>query len=188
MARQTENKELDPQFLERWSPRSFLSDPLNDKQINTLFEAARWSPSCFNEQPWLFAYARGQSLNKFQAVLTAKNQQWASSAPLLVLVFSRKEFSHNNQPNAWAEFDTGAAWMSLALQAHKMGLACHAMGGFDKDKAFVAAKVDSEKFNAICAIAVGKRGPLETLDPAFHEKEAPSDRNPLADMIQEVKD
>jgi len=43
-------------LLERWSPRAMSGETLSDNELNTLFEAARWAPSCFNEQPWNFLY------------------------------------------------------------------------------------------------------------------------------------
>ena len=115
--RKTEYKKLDPMFIKRWSPRAFLTDPIADEDIKTIFEAARWSMSCFNEQPWCFVYARKpDDLVKFREVLTESNQAWANKAPLLAFVFSKKYFSHNDKPNRYADFDTGAAWMALTLQ------------------------------------------------------------------------
>jgi len=155
--RKTDDKNLDKQFIERWSPREFLPDAINDEDIKTIFESARWSPSCFNEQPWRFVYAtQPNDLDIFLSVLNDGNQTWAKKAPLLILVFSSKHFSRNDKPNRWADFDTGAAWMALTLQANKLGLHTHAMGGFDPNKAFEVTGLDPDKHNAICAIAVGK--------------------------------
>jgi len=81
-------------FIERWSPRAFLSEPVVEEDIKTIFEAARWSPSCFNEQPWRFVYAQQpEDLERFRSVLVEGNQIWANTAPLLVLVFSKKSFT-----------------------------------------------------------------------------------------------
>jgi len=186
MPRTSPYSQLDPQFLYRWSPRSFLSDPLGDEEIMTLFEAARWAPSCFNEQPWLFVYGRGDRLPAFQSVLVDGNRKWADRAPLLILVFARRDFEERGKSNHWAEFDSGAAWFSLCLQAQKMGLACHAMGGFHSDKAYEVANVDPEKYNAMCAVAVGRQGPPENLDDDLREREeTKSDRKPLSDVAHE---
>ena len=78
--------EVDAMFVDRWSPRSFSPAPLDEKQIQALFEAARWAPSCFNDQPWLFRYAVSpQDRERFLSALVEKNQQWAGRAPLLIL-------------------------------------------------------------------------------------------------------
>ena len=106
--RKTDNKKLDNMFIARWSPRAFLSDSIAEEDMETLFEAARWSPSCFNEQPWRFVYAHKEGdLKKFRAVLGEGNQVWANKAPLLVIAFSRRTFAQNGKPNRWADFDTG---------------------------------------------------------------------------------
>ena len=98
--RETDNRKLERMFINRWSPRAFLPDPVPEEDIITMFEAARWSPSCFNEQPWRFVYAhRPDDLESFRAVLTESNQVWANKAPLLILVFSKNSFSHNDKPN-----------------------------------------------------------------------------------------
>ena len=125
--------------------------------MKTLFEAARWSPSSYNEQPWRFIYAQNaHDLETFNTVLMEPNQAWASNAPLLILVFAKKHFSQNGKVNPWAQFDTGAATMALILQAHKLGLHAHVMGGFHADKAFEVSGLNTNDYDAIAAIAVGK--------------------------------
>ena len=128
--------EVDCIFTDRWSPRAFRSDPLPEHQIKSLFEAARWAPSCFNEQPWLFVYATGaEERRKFVSVLVEKNQRWASKCPLLMFVLTRRKFQEGGRENRHAPFDAGAAWVSLALQARRLGLYAHAMAGFNLEKA-----------------------------------------------------
>ena len=103
---------IDPQFIDRWSPRAFSSKPVEKEKLLSIFEAARWSPSCFNEQPWLFLYATNEEdLKLFRSILVEKNQLWANKAPVLVYVFAKKFFAYNGKPNRWAEFDCGSAWM-----------------------------------------------------------------------------
>jgi nitroreductase len=114
------------------------------------------------------------------------NRKWASRAPLLIIVFARREFLERGKPNHWAQFDSGAAWFSLCLQAQKMGLACHAMGGFKSDQAYEVANVDPEKYHAMCVIAVGQQGPPENLDDELRQKEeSRSDRKPLSEVVHE---
>jgi len=182
--RKTDHKKLDNQFIQRWSPRAFSSESIDEEDVLTIFEAARWSPSCFNEQPWRFAYAHHQDdLESFRDVLAEGNQAWANTAPLMVFIFSKKNFSHNSNPNRWADFDTGAAWMALALQAQKLDLHCHAMGGFDAEKAFAVTGINPDDYNAICAVAIGKLGDADNLPEALKERELLSERKPLSEML-----
>jgi nitroreductase len=175
---------IDSMFIERWSPRAFSTRPLSDQMVRSLFEAARWAPSCSNEQPWLFAYAVSESGRaKIADLLVAQNQVWAAKAPLLMVVFARRNFAHNGKPNAWHSFDAGAAWMSLALQAHKLGLFAHAMGGFDVDRSYAALGLDKETHAAIAAIAVGYYGAPAELPAPLQAREVPGPRSPMADKL-----
>jgi nitroreductase len=180
----TSEAPIDSMFIERWSPRAFSTRPLSDQIVRSLFEAARWAPSCFNAQPWLFAYAVSESGRaKIAGVLVPQNQIWAAKAPLLIIVFARRNFAHNGKPNAWHSFDAGAAWMSLALQAHKLGLVAHAMAGFDPEKAYSALAVDKEQYAAIAAVAVGYHGDPAELPAPLREREVPSGRSAISEKL-----
>ncbi len=129
---------IDDIIGDRWSPRSFNSGKyIDDKTLTALLEAARWAPSCFNDQPWRFVVCRKQkdeaAWNKLLSCLGEKNRRWAENAPLLILSVAMHNFGHNGKPNRWALFDTGAACVSLCLQATALGLASHQMGGFDSE-------------------------------------------------------
>lgn len=177
------NKEvglLDPLYLERWSPHAFSAQPVEPDKLDALFEAARWAPSCFNEQPWRFIYARtAQNVARFAEVLSPANRAWAVLAPVLVFVVASKNFTSNDKPNRWASFDAGAAWMSLALQATKLGLYAHAMGGFDVQKAGEVLGVDLVCYDVLAAIAIGYYGRLDQLSVELQVRETPSARNPI---------
>jgi len=184
MTRHTEYDKLDPMFIERWSPRSLRSDPIPEEDLMTLIEAARWSPSCFNDQPAYFGVANTpEDLALYQNCLMEKNNLWAQKAPVLLALFTRKHFGHNGSENALASFDAGAAWMSLALQAHKLGYVTHAMAGFSADKLYKATGVDPERYAAQCMIAVGKQGPLSALPEALQEREKPNRRQDIRDVF-----
>ena len=177
--------ELDPLFVERWSPRAFSAQQPTEAQVASLFEAARWAPSASNFQPALFLYARrAPDLARFQSLLVAGNA-WAKKAPLLAYVFARRHFS-NGKENATADFDTGAAWMSLSLRAHQLGLFTHGMAGFDHDGAYEVLGVNPEEYRVIAAIAVGFLGDPSSLTPELAAREVvKSQRKPLAEVAQE---
>ncbi len=172
--------EVDSMFTDRWSPRAFASDPLPEHQIKTLFEAARWAPSCFNEQPWLFVYAtEPEQRRKLASVLVEKNQRWAAKCPLLMFVLARRRFREGGRENRHAPFDAGSAWMSLALQARRLGLYAHAMAGFSIKKAYEALGVSEEEYLVMAAIAVGRKGDADQLPDDLRAMESPNDRMPL---------
>lgn len=177
--------DCDSMFPDRWSPRSYLPDPIPPDQVRVLFEAARWAPSSYNEQPWLFVAAREpEARARFLETLIEFNQGWAKSAPLLVYILARRAFSESGKPNRHAAFDSGAAWMALALQARKLGLHAHAMAGFDADKARRLLNMDAGEFDILAAVAVGRRGEPAALTEELRRREAPSDRRPLADVMR----
>ncbi len=174
------------QFLERWSPRSFLPDALPEDQVRGLFEAARWAPSCFNEQPWRYVWGtEPPDRERILELLVEGNRVWASRAPLLGIVFARKLFSQNDKPNRWAPFDAGAASLALALQAHDYGLNAHFMGGFDEEASYEALGVPRADYVAMAAFAVGRRGSPEALSPELAQREQQSGRKPLAQIAFE---
>ena len=173
---------LDRMFVERWSSKAFTDDRLSEQQIDVLFEAAHWAPSSSNRQPWLFVYATdGPDRVRLNSVLNEGNTLWATRASMLVLVFARVVDEEGNSIRT-AHFDTGAAWMSLALQANRMGLNTRAMGGIDLDAAYTAAGVPREEFQTICAIAVGVPGTLDDIDPDIAKGNIANDRNSINEI------
>jgi nitroreductase len=178
--------DVDAQFIDRWSPRAFTATPLTDEQLAALFEAARWAPSCYNEQPWQFIYAvTAADRARFAEALVPANQVWATRAPLLLFVLCRRRFRHNGQDNRHAPFDAGAAWMSLALQARKLGLHAHAMAGFSRQKACEILGVPEEEYDIMAAVAVGHHGDASELPEDVAAREQPNERKPLAEVARE---
>jgi nitroreductase len=171
-------------FLNRWSPRAFAERPVDDEVLFQVFEAARWAPSALNEQPWRFIIARTDADRElFCEFINPRNVLWCRRAPVLALLLSRTQLA-DGRPNPKHAFDAGAAWASLALAATELGLATHAMGGFDPDKARTALGIP-EGFDPQIVIAIGYRGDAEDLPEDFRAREKPSDRRPLAEMVFE---
>lgn len=179
----TPDWDVDSMFVDRWSPRGFSGEPLTEREIHTLFEAARWAPSCYNEQPWRFVYAtEPQARARLTACLVAKNRAWAGGAPLLMFLLARRHFQKTGAENRHAPYDAGAAWMALALQARKLGLYAHAMAGFNPDKAYETLGVSREDTLVMTAIAVGRRGDATGLPEDLRLLESPNDRKPHAEV------
>lgn len=175
---------IQPVILSRVSYRAFSEERLTEEELMALFEAARWAPSSFNGQPWRFVYARRgepEWETLFSALLEG-NKPWCKKADTLVAIISRKNFEHNDKPSITASFDTGAAWMNFALEAHARNIVAHGMQGFDYETLKKALNIpDSFKLEAM--IAVGKRGDKETLPDTLKEKEKPNQRKPLNEII-----
>lgn len=183
----TPDVEVDPMFVDRWSPRSFASDPLSTAQLQSLFEAARWAPSSANEQPWRFFYAvSDDDRQRFASALVEGNRLWASQAPVLLFVTCRRHWAAKpGQVNPTASFDTGAAWMSIALQARKLGLYTHAMAGFDAKRAYEVLGLPETEYQVIAAVAVGQRGDATALPDFLASREMPSNRKAVTELAFE---
>jgi len=172
-------------FLHRWSARAMTGEPIPEKVLFSLLEAARYAPSAFNAQPWRFVYARKDE-PAFEALLGAlsdSNRPWARQASALIVVASKAEFTPPNQDApitlGTASFDAGAAWASLAYQAALLGWTTRAMAGFNADWARAAVKAP-EGLKLEVIIAVGRRGDATELPPEKQALEKPNARRPLA--------
>ena len=145
---------------ERYSTVIFSSKEVEEEKLISLFEAARWAPSAFNEQPWRFILGiNGQDENyqKIYDCLMTANQRWAKYAPVLVISLSRVISDVTNKPNRFAQYDTGMAVGNLLTQATSMGLMVHQMGGFsvtDVKKYFAIG----DEYEVMAVMAIGYKG------------------------------
>lgn len=183
MDRRIPEKDIEPIFYERWSPRAFASKPVDKETILTVLEAARWAPSSMNEQPWYFLVGWQKDFDLFLSCLVKENQIWAKNAACLILVLYKKNFSNTGKENPTAAFDAGLAVMSLILQAHKLGLATHPMAGFQKEKTIELLKVPKD-YEPICFIALGYLGDKSLLNESLQAREFPKGRKPLEKIYQ----
>lgn len=182
--------DIHPIFVQRWSPRSFTNETIDNATLFALFEAARWAPSGNNSQPWRFIYATRESEQwpLFTDLLNEKNRLWASNAAALIILVSKttnlRKGASEPTPLRNHSLDAGAAWTSLALQAEFLGWKTHAIGGFDRDKAREHLGIPVG-YQVELAIALGKQGDIAQLDVEFHEREKPSLRNPISSFVAE---
>ncbi len=157
----------------RWSPRAFDSRPVAPDTLRSLFEAARWAASSYNEQPWSFIVATHDNPAEFQRLLACLmdiNQTWAQHAPVLVLTVAKLNFTHNNKPNRVAIHDLALAVANLTIQATALGLAVHQMGGIHPDKARECFHVPAG-FDIVTGIAIGYPGDPNSLPSPLRERE-----------------
>ncbi len=172
---------------ERWSPYGFDEGrPVADEDLESLFEAARWAPSAYNEQPWRYIVARRTDSGQFEKVLSCLvdgNRVWASFAPVLALGVASRRFSRNGRENGTALHDLGLASANLLVEATSRGLLVHQMSGIHPEKARGLFGIP-EGFDAVTGIAIGCPGRPGGLpdDLAARDLE-PRTRNPLARFV-----
>jgi hypothetical protein len=189
MSQRRADHPVDPLFLDRWSPRAFDGSDLPDADLMTMFEAARWAPSAFNSQPWHFLYAKRGDVDwdRFLALLIPWNQSWAHSASVLVYIVSDTLPMTDRETKAPVfssthSFDTGAAWLSLALQASLMGYHAHGMSGIQYELARTELAIP-ERYIINAACVIGRIGDPAMLDEKMRAREVPSDRKPQSDFV-----
>jgi nitroreductase len=177
------NHEIMPEIKNRWSPRAFSKKPVAREELMALLEAARYAPSCSNEQPWRFWVAESaEKLTRLCSVLDEGNQGWANKAPVLILVTSTKNFEKSGKNNHWQMFDAGTAWGYLSLEAERRGLVTHAMGGFDREKARREFSIP-EDLEIITVIAVGYYGDKSELSEFNQKREQPQLRKEIGELL-----
>jgi nitroreductase len=176
---------IDPIFLNRWSPRAFSSEEIPEEIVMSVLEAGRWAASSYNEQPWRYIIARTpEDRKKFLSFLVPANQAWAHSAPVLIVIVSKKTFTQNGKENSVYKFDAGTSSGYLSLQATLNGLYMHGMSGFDADLARATLGIPTD-FDAIAVFALGKRGHTDQLPEGYRGGEVPSARRPLSETVME---
>ncbi|WP_227309647.1 nitroreductase family protein [Acidisoma cellulosilyticum] len=186
----TTDYEINPVFLDRWSPRAFTGEEISETDLLLLLDAARWAPSSYNSQPWRFLYARKGTAHwdKLFGLLNPFNQSWVQHASALVIVVSNSTMlppgAEKRVPSHSHSFDAGAAWGYLALQASMSGWAAHGMVGFDFARAFTELNVP-EGYRVEAAVAIGRKGDKSILPPQLAEREAPSPRLALSEIAME---
>lgn len=177
---------VDKLFITRWSPRAMSGEAITKEELMSLFEAARWAPSAFNNQSWRFLYSLkgSETWDTYFGLLAEGNQAWVNNAGALVLILSKTTFDYNGKPTKTHAFDMGAAWGSFALQGSANGLVIHGMQGFDYDRAKTELKIpDSYDIQAMAA--VGKPGNPASLPQKLRDMEIPSTRKSLSEIAVE---
>jgi nitroreductase len=177
---------IHPLLSRRWSGRAIDPDrPVEPAKIRTILEAARWAPSCFNDQPWRYLVFDGRDPEARERArgCLAEGNAWARRAPLLLLSVAHEAFDHNGKPNRHGQHDAGLASENLVLQATELGLVTHQMAGFDAERARKEFSIP-EGFTPMAMIAIGHPGRIEDLPEALQEREkAARTRKPASELM-----
>lgn len=170
----------------RWSPYGFTDEAVEPGVIRALFEAARWAPSSYNEQPWRYIVATQDQPDDFDTLLSClveANQAWARRAPVLALGIVSHNFERNGKPNRAAVHDLGLAAANLVVEATARGLFVHQMIGIDPDKAREIYAIP-EAYEAYTALAIGHRAASDNLPEQMAERDtAPRQRKALDEFV-----
>jgi nitroreductase len=170
----------------RWSPRVFSDRMVEPEKLRSLFEAARWAPSSFNEQPWSFIVTtkdKPEDHARLLGCLVEKNQQWARTAPVLMVSVAKLNFDRTGKPNRHAFHDVGLAVGLLLVQATALDLFVHQMAGFAPEKVAQTYNIPAE-FAPVAAIAIGYGVEPEQLpEPSRQSESAPRSRKPLQSFV-----
>jgi nitroreductase len=172
----------------RWSPRAFSDRLVEPEKLQSLFEAARWAASSFNEQPWNFIVASKQNPEahaRLLSCLVEGNQRWARVAPVLVVSVAKLNFDKTGKPNRHAFHDVGLAVQNLIVEATALGLFVHQMAGFSPEKVRESYGVP-EGFEPVAAMAIGYGLAKDELPEASREFELGArTRKPVSSFLFE---
>lgn len=173
-------------IAQRWSPYAFADRAVAPEDVKSLFEAARWAPSSYNEQPWSYIVATRENRAEFERLhscLTEGNQGWTEIVPVLAIGLTSLNFKLNGKPNAAAKHDLGLASATLTFEATARGLHVHQMIGIEHDKVRELYQVP-EDVEPLTALAIGYAADPAALPAKFQERDtAPRSRKPLAEFV-----
>jgi len=182
------NYPIEEILTRRWSPRAFSGRMVEPEKLRRLWEAARWAPSSFNEQPWHFIVATRENPEEYERLLNClseRNQQWARRAPVLMVSVTELNFARTGKPNRHAFHDVGLAMGNLLVEATALGLFVHQMAGFSPGKVRELFAVP-DGFEPVAGIALGYGTTADEAPEGFKEKElAPRSRKPIDSFVFE---
>ena len=172
-------------LAERWSTRIFDPiAPIDEAALASALEAARWSPSANNTQPWRFIVARrgSKAFTTIYEALRDFNKAWAGNAGVLLVAVAQTA-TDDGATMHFGQYDTGQAVAHFTVQAHAGGLSTHQMGGFDR--AAVKQAFDlPDNFAPLTVIAVGALGDIDAAPEDVRAREdAPRTRRSAADSV-----
>lgn len=173
-------------IADRWSPYGFADRPVSETDLSSLFEAARWSASSYNEQPWTYFVATKKDHSEFQRLLSClvpANQEWAKAAPVLVLAVVSLRFAKTGKDNHAAVHDLGLASATLVMEATARDLSVHQMIGILPDTARELYQIPAHH-EPWTALAIGYKAHANELLDGFHERDlTPRQRKPISQFV-----
>jgi nitroreductase len=173
-----------PLLQQRWSPRAFAPRVVERAKLLSLLEAARWSPSGGNQQPWFFfvGVQGDATFDQLASCLNSGNAEWAAAAPVLLMSVAQT-VSSEGKPMRYALHDVGMAEMSLIIQSTALDLYAHPMAGFSVERARVAFALP-DGYEPVVMLALGYLGEPGLLNERRRRQELePRTRKPLHEFV-----
>jgi nitroreductase len=172
-------------FFDRHSKRAYLDKAISQESLDRIFEIIRWTPSCANKQPWRIIFVQDRTPHQKVSAALSKGNEWASKAPVLVVICAREsdDYSREDDPVKYYQFDSGMATLSLLLGAVQEGLMGHPMAGYDAPGVKKALDIPDE-YHVLCLVSLGYEGSLDLLDDRTRAKdESPRVRKQVGEII-----
>lgn len=178
------NYDILPEIKARYATYNFGPAKVGREELLPLFEAARYAPSCYNEQPWRFLVGDSDHAATHAKLADSilPGNSWALQAPVLILVLCTRTFKLNDKNNSYARFDTGTAAGFLQLEAVRQGFAVHSIAGFDAARARESLRIP-EELDIVDMIVLGRPADLDSLPEDQKKREIPGSRNPLETFL-----
>ena len=178
------NRSIMPEFLTRYSTRAFSSRQPTRESVLEILEAARFAPSSGNEQPWRFVIGWKETdlHQQIFRTLTEKNQAWNKETPVFLALIAKQRFTRIDKDNHWANFDLGSAWGFMQIQGQHLGIATHAMAGFDAEALSRVLGLENE-FQPIVVVALGYYGDPANLSEKDQLRHGPRERRSVEASI-----
>jgi len=167
--------------------RALSSKPLAEDVAEDLVGLAGLAPSCFNKQPWRFiAVSDKKVLANLHRTLSSGNR-WATRAPLVFAVVSRRDMDCVVKDREYFLFDTGMATAFLILRATELNLVAHPIAGFDAKATKEALGIPQDMI-LITLVFVGRHDVTEDELLSDGQKEAEKKRPPRLDLREILRE
>lgn len=176
------NYDILPEIKNRYATKNFKNEKITREELMPIFEAARYAPSCYNEQPWRFIVGNDDEIYEKLSQTIGKGNEWARRTPVLILITTTKYFKLNAKENEYSRFDTGTASGFLQLEAVHRGFGVHCFAGFDATLARELLHIPDD-WDIIAMLALGKQIDVDDLPPERKAEEEPGTRNPLGSIL-----
>jgi nitroreductase len=159
---------LDQILNTRRSVRSFDSKPVNEKDIISIIEAARLSPSACNSQTWRFIFVTHQEIIRkicYEAMRPIIPNKWLEQAPLVIVGCSQLDVIANRVGARvtgieYYQIDLGIAMEHMVLKATELGLGSCWIGWFDETHIKGILGIPKKiKVSALLAVGYPKEAP-----------------------------
>jgi nitroreductase len=158
------------ELRKRMSPIVFDERDFEKEKLQALVEAARWAPSCSNNQSWNYVFVNEKDTTRtaLEEALTRGNA-WAKKAPYLVAVATDPEQDCTDNGLPFYAYDAGLSVMCLVIEAEHLGLRVHQMAGWDEQKVKQALGYPSN-FRVIVVFALGYEANIKSIWETLDEK------------------